>query len=69
MNVPFLTWICVVAFFIVMLVFRVIYDYGYCAHKKHRVFEIGSEREEMFVPGDRARYQDEYDDYDCGKDY
>lgn len=52
-----------------MLIFRIIYSYGYCSHKKHHVIEIGSEREELFVPGDRARYQDEYDDYDCGKDY
>lgn len=69
MNVPLLTWSCVVALFIVIAVFRMIYAYGYCSHKKHHVFEIGTEREEMFVPGDRMKYQDEYDDYDCGKDY
>ena len=69
MNVPLLTWSCVVALVIVMPLFRMIYNYGYCSHKKHRVIEIGTEREEMFAPGDRMRYQDEYDDYDCGKDY
>ena len=69
MNVPLLTWSCVVGLFIAMIVFRIIYAYGYCSCRKHHVIEIGSEREEMFIPGDKTECQDEYDDYDCGKDY
>ncbi|MDE6067312.1 MAG: hypothetical protein K2G27_10890 [Duncaniella sp.] len=69
MNVPLFTWSCIVGLFIAILILRTVHVYGYCSHRQHRVIEMGDEREELFAPGDRQAYQDENEDYDCGKDY
>lgn len=47
LTIPFITWGSVVALMALILIAHVLR----AARKKH-VFELGSEREELFVPGD-----------------
>lgn len=58
MNVPLITWCFIVAIFVTILVVRVVsyltHDHPHAAHR-HHLLEIGSEREEFFVPGDPLR--------------
>lgn len=47
--------------FAVIVLVRIIY-HGYNSRVHHRLFEIGTEREEFYVPGDRMKtYNGEYD--------
>ncbi len=70
MNVPLITWICIVAVFILALVLRM-RSTG-CGHSRrqpsihhHRIIEVGNEWEEIYVPGDKRISDDyDYDDYD-----
>ena len=66
MNVPLLTWICMAAVVIVLLAAHVIHLRHSSRHSRHRMFGIGSEREEFFIPGDPLRRTDK--DYDCDDD-
>ncbi len=62
MNTPFLTWLCIVAFMLLIIVINI------CAsiqrkHMKHKpLFQIGKEFEEFFIPGDRTKEEDFDDD-------
>ncbi|MBD5317999.1 MAG: hypothetical protein K2G00_07265 [Duncaniella sp.] len=53
LNVPLVTW-CVIAIAMVTLVIVRACQKTYNAFHRHsHLFEIGSEREEFFIPGDR----------------
>lgn len=63
LNVPLVTW-CVIAFAMVaLIIIRVCQkNYNQPAHHRHLI-EIGSERDEFFVPGDKLIKEDDlYDD-------
>jgi hypothetical protein len=64
MYTPLLTWGAMVSLFVIILLIRFcrnIYKYL----KGHNLFEIGSEREEFYLPGDRLKYDDyDYNDFD-----
>ncbi len=61
MNLPLITWSCIVGLFAVIVLVRIVY-HGYNSRVHHRLFEIGTEREEFYVPGDRMKtYNGEYD--------
>lgn len=60
---PFITWALLVAFFIIVFIVR-----GSIAcrrHHKGHIIEIGSERDEFFVPGDRTCHDKSRDYEDC----
>lgn len=66
LNVPLITW-CVIAFAMAVLIVVRICHNTYNNSRRHaHIFEIGSEREEFFVPGDRLvkKEEDIYDDED-----
>lgn len=68
MNLPVLTWSCIAAIVIILLVVQAMRHSGIASAKRHfRMFGIGSEREEIFVPGDLLRPSDK--DYDCDDDF
>lgn len=53
LNVPLITW-CVIAFAMVALIIvRVSHKPHHSSMHHAHLFEIGSEREEFFIPGDR----------------
>ena len=64
MYTPLLTGGAMVSLFVIILLIRFcrnIYKYL----KGHNLFEIGSEREEFYLPGDRLKYDDyDYNDFD-----
>ena len=64
MYTPLQTWGAIVSLFVIILLIRFcrnIYKYL----KGHNLFEIGSEREEFYLPGDRLKYDDyDYNDFD-----
>lgn len=65
MNVPLITWSCIVA--IIVLAFAVKMYVAVCRHslKGHKIFTIGREWEEIYVPGDRMIKNDyDYDEFD-----
>ncbi len=65
MNVPLITWCCVAGLFVVILLVRLIRCAGLCFRHPQRIFGMGTEREEMFVPGDRLTVDDhDFDDFD-----
>lgn len=54
---PLVTWLAIVIGVIVFVVVRVS-SRNYCSlSHEHKLIELGSEREEFFVPGDRAPRQ------------
>ena len=68
MNLPVFTWSCIAAVVIILLVVQVMRRSGTAPAKRHfRLFGLGSEREEIFVPGDLLRPSDK--DYDCDDDF
>ena len=63
MNYPLLTWSCIAGLTALIIIVRIIRAAGICMKGRHPFIEIGSERDEFFVPGD-PRETDEYDDED-----
>lgn len=61
MNYPLLTWCCVVGIIVLLIIVRFVHATGMGRRGHHPLFEIGSEREEFFVPGDPVKASD-YDD-------
>ena len=60
MNTPFITWAIIVGILAVAVIIRGIASLV-SSRKKHghfRLIEIGSEREEFFVPGDSKNFDD-----------
>ncbi len=62
LNVPFVTW-CVIALAMVALIMvRVCHRHSHRpAYRRHHahIVEFGSEREELFIPGDRIINKDD----------
>ena len=66
MDTPLITWACVVGLFLIILSVRIIHTIinGSHLHRRH-IFELGSEREEVFVPGDTLKIdENDRDDID-----
>lgn len=67
MTTPLLTWCIIIGVLMIVLVAHVIDFYIHHQSKKHihRFIEIGTEREEIYLPGDPdAKTADLNDDYD-----
>lgn len=55
METPVITWLCIVAAVLILFIVRLAQvRMAHHQHRalRHRFIEIGSEREEFFVPGD-----------------
>ncbi len=63
MDIPMLTWSCVVGLFILIVFVRLAHGFRVNAKGGHKLLELGSEREVFFIPGDPVK-PEEYDD-DC----
>lgn len=61
MDTPFIVWGCIVALFIFIFLSRFIQSLVFRLHSKHPFIELGSEREEVFVPGDPIPLDDDND--------
>ncbi len=64
MNVPVITWSVIVALFITIVLFRAVMYFIHTRHMSessrhphHRFVEIGTEREELFMPGDPTGHE------------
>lgn len=69
MNIPLLTWSTIVGLVtvgIIVHLFRVARSY---TKGKHKFFEMGTEREEFYIPGDPLRDEDWQCDYDEEDEY
>ncbi|MDE5649909.1 MAG: hypothetical protein K2I35_02675 [Duncaniella sp.] len=63
MNVPLITWCCIAVAMIILVVLRILFATRHSEinhhsatvtnQRHHKLFEVGSEREEFFIPGDR----------------
>ena len=63
MNYPLITWSLIVGMVTVIVMVRFVLASGIGRRNRHPMVEIGSEREEFFVPGDPVN-SDDYDDED-----
>lgn len=63
MNCPLITWSLIVGMVTVIVMVRFVLASGIGRRNRHPMVEIGSEREEFFVPGDPVN-SDDYDDED-----
>ncbi len=64
MDTPLITWICIVAAVLILFIVRLAQVRMASHHHhalRHQFIEIGSEREEFFVPGDPLHPEREYD--------
>ena len=52
MDTPLITWACIVALFIFILITKFIHAIYMSMHTKSRFIELGTEEEEVYVPGD-----------------
>ena len=65
MTTPLITWSIISGFFIAVVLVRLIHAVMRCSRGEHRFIEIGSEREELFIPGDILKPDaHDYDDFD-----
>ncbi len=55
MDIPMLTWSCVVGLFILIVFVRLAHGFRVNAKGGHKLFELGSEREVFFIPGDPVK--------------
>lgn len=67
MDTTITVWICVAAAMAAIIIFRVLRTVMHRQtgenHHHHRFIELGSEREEIWIPGDRLiSHNDRYDD-------
>lgn len=61
-NIPLVTWCVVLAAVFVLILIRLLHKDRHShrhVHLHHRVLEIGSEREEFYLPGDVVSNKDE----------
>ncbi len=61
MNTPIITWVLIVSILCIAVISRLFALIRFSNKRKRgiRVLEIGSEREEFFIPGDSTDYDDE----------
>mgnify|MGYP001029944643 FL=1 len=66
METPLIVWCCTVGLILILLILRLMRHH--ISNRKHRIriFEIGTEREEFFVPGDSLQ---KYDTIDYNDDF
>ena len=64
MNIPIITWGCTVGLFVLIPVIQFFRTLAPCTKGKLHFIEIGSEREEFFIPGDPNPQNTEEYDYD-----
>ena len=68
MNTPLITWGCIVALFVIVLIVRLYRAVTFCAKGRHRFISFGSEREEFYIPGDpdihKANEEYDYKDFE-----
>lgn len=72
MTTPMITWISVAAFIAALVIIRTVlsafhslqhrHAHSRASHLHHHLIEIGSEREEFFVPGDPDVNDADYDE-------
>lgn len=72
MTTPMITWISVAAFIAALVIIRTVlsafhshqhrHAHSRARHLHHHLIEIGSEREEFFLPGDPDINDDDYDE-------
>ena len=63
MNYPLIAWSLIVGMITVIVMVRFVIASGIGRRNRHPLVDIGSEREEFFVPGDPVN-SDDYDDED-----
>lgn len=70
MPTPMTIWTCVAAATCLIILVRLVRrNPGRDGRPRRRFFEIGHEREEIWIPGDRLMSEiDDYDDYDESDD-
>lgn len=65
MNTPLITWACIVGLFLIILLVNIIHSAYVNGRGKHKLVSLGSEREELYIPGDpdpRKTSDYDYDD-------
>lgn len=67
MNTAVITWISILGLFAVILLVKVC-RMAFHSRQHHPLFEVGSERDEFFVPGDPEFIYEE-DEKDCCDDF
>lgn len=75
MNVPLITWVCIAVAMIMLVLIRIFlsahehmkesnkltpHSHVAVARPRHKILEIGNEREEFFAPGDRLPGNPDY---------
>ncbi len=68
MNTPLITWCCIAIAMIIIFILRVCHNRNNTLRTNRKFIEIGSEREEIFVPGDRLHPDTETYDYNDDND-
>ncbi len=65
LNVPLVTWCVIAVAMLTLIIVRLCQNNHKHGARRRHLIEIGSEREEFFVPGDRpVNKDDRYDDDD-----
>lgn len=62
MDTPIITWACIVALFVFILLTKFIHAIYINMHTKSRFVELGTEQEEVYVPGDPLPLPQDDDD-------
>lgn len=57
MSLPMFTWSCVVALVMIFLIFKCLF-FLHIKIQKRRLFEVGNEFDEFYVPGDSLEDED-----------
>ncbi len=66
METPLIVWCCTVGLILFLLIVRLMPHHISNRKRRIRIFEIGTEREEFFVPGDSLQ---KYDTIDYNDDF
>lgn len=65
MNVPLTTWCCIASLFAVIFLVKLYSMLHSHLVAGHRLIEMGSEWEELYIPGDRLiKGEYDYDEFD-----
>lgn len=71
MNTPLITWSCIAGLFLLIVIVHVCHAIivSVKSKGKERIISLGSEREELFIPGDPLtrnleQHESDYEDYD-----
>lgn len=65
LTTPLVTWGCIAALFVTIIIVRLFRAALRCAASRHSIIELCSEREEFFIPGDPdPKRTEDYEDFD-----